>query len=184
MQSPIRLWPGAIAPDDCTDLLAEYSELPYEKAELIGNAPDQYRVTRIRCLPTRTDDHLPKVLMDYADNANRSMFGFDIRAVYDVQLAEYRAEDGAHFGWHVDSLPPLSTGVAFDRKLTVVVQLTAPTEYEGGNLEILGEGASVAEWRQQGTVIVFPSFLTHRVTPVTEGVRHSLVTWAEGPRWR
>ena len=50
---------------------------------------------------------------------------------------------------------------------------------------------AVKEWNQspdeafkKGSVIVFPSFHRHRVTPVTSGIRHSLVTWVEGPHWR
>ena len=37
--------------------------------------------------------------------------------------------------------------------------------------------------RQKGTVIVFPSFLQHRVTEITEGQRHALVGWREGKQW-
>ena len=38
--------------------------------------------------------------------------------------------------------------------------------------------------REKGRVLIFPSFLPHKVTPVTKGVRKSLVTWMEGPAWR
>ena len=71
----------------------------------------------------------------------------------------------------------------YDRKLSVVVQLTDPDEYEGGEFKFKyveqPEG-----FNNRGSVLVFPSYLEHCVTPVTKGTRHSLVTWIEGPRWR
>ena len=67
----------------------------------------------------------------------------------------------------------------------MVVQLTDPSEYEGGNLELQWhEPPGFENLRKRGTIIVFPSFLKHRVTPVTRGIRHSMVSWMEGPKWR
>lgn len=54
------------------------------------------------------------------------------------------------------------------------------TMYEGGELQINTGKVLVAE-KEKGTVIIFPSYLLHRVTPVTKGIRRSLVLWIEGP---
>ena len=80
------------------------------------------------------------------------------------------------------------------RKLSMSVQLSKPEDYEGGDLKFNLRGLNSSnedtimspppEFKQQGSVIVFPSFHRHRVTPVTSGIRHSLVTWVEGPHWR
>jgi PKHD-type hydroxylase len=65
----------------------------------------------------------------------------------------------------------------------MTVQLSDPSEYEGGLFKI--ENQEIPLWyREKGTVMVFPSYLRHRVEPVTRGVRRSLVAWFEGPRWR
>lgn len=96
-----------------------------------------------------------------------------ISRIESVQLAEYAV--GEEYDWHLD----LGPGAAELRKLSVSVQLTDPAEYDGGDLEIRGVGAVS---RAQGTAIVFPSFLLHRVTPVTRGTRRSLVAWAIGDR--
>ena len=77
------------------------------------------------------------------------------------------------------------------RKLSMVIQLTDPTEYEGGSLELdtkqIGgkdKQPNADNLKQLGTTIIFPSFLRHRVTPVTEGKRYSLVCWYEGSPFR
>ena len=87
---------------------------------------------------------------------------------------------GTHYDWHVDNnmltdLPP--------RKLSMSVQLSDPDDYDGGGLEI-SDGQIVEATDARGAVIVFPSYRVHRVTPVTEGVRRSLVVWANGPAFR
>jgi PKHD-type hydroxylase len=66
------------------------------------------------------------------------------------------------------------------RKLSLVCQLSDPSEYEGGELQI-NTGEIFTPEKQKGTVILFPSYLLHRVTPVTKGTRRSLVLWIEGP---
>ena len=71
-----------------------------------------------------------------------------------------------------------------DRKLSVTVQLSDPSEYEGGGFEFLECPNPDESSRKKGTVLVFPSYLKHRVLPVTKGTRKSLVAWFEGPRWK
>lgn len=88
-----------------------------------------------------------------------------------IQLAEYG--EGGAYGWHLDIGP----GTAAVRKLSISVQLSSPDDYDGGDLEIWGAQAID---RNQGTAIVFPSFMLHRVRPVIRGMRRSLVGWAVG----
>ena len=58
------------------------------------------------------------------------------------------------------------------------------TIHDTHNPEPLTPRTYAKEALEKGSVIVFPSFHRHRVTPVTSGIRHSLVTWVEGPHWR
>jgi PKHD-type hydroxylase len=71
------------------------------------------------------------------------------------------------------------------RKLSVTVQLSAPGDYEGGDFHLRDlynkKDITLKGTRDRGTIIVFPSILLHRVTPVTEGHRYSLVQWYDGP---
>lgn len=79
---------------------------------------------------------------------------------------------GGHFNWHPDC-----DGIV-GRQLSVVVQLSPPNDYEGGDLLILGEDG---KWgcadRAQGAVCVFSARLHHRVVPITKGQRHSAILW-------
>jgi PKHD-type hydroxylase len=104
---------------------------------------------------------------------NERHFGFELDGAEPPQLAEYREGDG--YRWHLD----LGPGSASRRKLSASVQLSKPSNYSGGALEIFGSGAVDHE---QGTLAVFPSYLLHRVAPVERGVRKSLVVWATGKR--
>jgi hypothetical protein len=78
------------------------------------------------------------------------------------------------------------------RKISMTVNLNPPGAYEGGNLKFdFGfhvpkemRFVECEDIRPQGSIIVFPSFLDHCVTPITRGVRYSLVLWTLGPPYR
>ncbi|MGZ5079926.1 MAG: 2OG-Fe(II) oxygenase [Usitatibacter sp.] len=86
---------------------------------------------------------------------------------------------GGHFSWHPDT----GTGILSMRKISISIQLSDPSDYDGGALEFSNMGeASLA--RGIGTAIAFPSHFSHRVGPVTRGERWSLVGWIHGPALR
>ena len=115
-----------------------------------------------------------------------------------------RHEEGQFYTWHNDAglagqYKPVSVGNRQDglandflneniemvRKLSFVMQLSNPDDYEGGNLQLLDEGGnSYIAPRQRGTVILFDSRTQHRVLKVTKGIRKSIVGWTVGPRWK
>jgi PKHD-type hydroxylase len=119
-----------------------------------------------------------------------------------MQFTKYEA--GQFYGWHNDAglatqYKPVSVGNRADglaqdfvnenvelvRKLSFVVQLSDPDDYEGGNLQLLDEaGNSYIAPRKRGTVILFDSRTMHRVLKVTKGTRKSLVGWTVGKRWK
>jgi PKHD-type hydroxylase len=70
------------------------------------------------------------------------------------------------------------------RKLSLVVQLSNPSDYSGGDLQIRSGHGEATVSKTQGTVIVFPSYLLHQVTPVTGGLRESLVLWSGGNSYK
>lgn len=96
------------------------------------------------------------------------------------QIARYSSEVQGHYNWHID----LGTERFSRRKLSLTVQLSRAEDYEGGDLEFHLSGLDSARMRRQGTLIAFPSFHEHRITPVTRGERFSLVAWADGPPFR
>ena len=117
--------------------------------------------------------------------SNNFNFGFDINQLQAVQFSIYDAKDAGHYDWHTDIL--WVTDSMFHRKLSVVVQLSDPSEYEGGELQFFNTTFTKQEKKrlqQKGSVIVFPSFIEHRVTPVTKGKRMSLIGWLTGAKFK
>jgi PKHD-type hydroxylase len=92
------------------------------------------------------------------------------------QYTTYRA-GGDHYDWHMDK----GNNTTIPRKLSMVVQLSSPDEYEGGDLELFTGAEPTKIEKIKGLAVVFPSWIMHRVTPVTAGTRRSLVIWTGGP---
>ena len=147
---------------------------------------DTVRKSEIRWLNTIDQQHsfIVGTLWNFITDANRDHFGFDLNYLRDVQYTTYRADQNGKYDWHQDTfwLNPTMN----HRKLSMIIQLSDPSEYEGGEFEIDPEFGILDQTtiKQLGTVIIFPSFLRHRVTPVTSGIRRSLVCWVEGPKFR
>lgn len=174
-------WRGSSGfhPDLVADIIREGVKQQIQTAGIKGNKPSDVRRSKITWL-----NHLPHLrheLFAFVMEANRQSFACDVHNVADVQFTEYHASEKGHYDWHEDWVP-FSTK-PYHRKLSITVQLSDADEYEGGEFEI--NDVTLPDWIQEkGTVLIFPSFMKHRVKPVTKGVRRSLVAWFEGPRWR
>lgn len=120
-----------------------------------------------------------KKLADVAIAVNNKYFKFDLFGFCeDIQFTEYNSS-GDHYKQHMDKILYGPT-----RKLSLIVQLTDPQEYQGGDLQIFEGGEPVVMKKQQGMVTFFPSYMLHQVTPVTDGKRHTLVAWLAGKNFR
>lgn len=120
-------------------------------------------------------------LFEQMKEANEAIWDFDIHACLDsIQYTVYE-EGGGHYDWHMDMGPtPIN-----HRKISCVVQLTDPEEYEGGDLQIwVGGKEPYTIPKGKGNVVFFPSFCMHRVLPVTKGKRKSLVLWMGGGSYK
>jgi PKHD-type hydroxylase len=114
-------------------------------------------------------------------------YGFDLDySTINVQFTRYQKDD--FYEWHSDD-DMLNTHIKTHsiRKLSMSIPLNVG-EYEGGEIEIKLSPNDNARIRkipaESGNVIVFPSFLEHRVLPVISNTRYSLVAWISGPPWR
>lgn len=135
-------------------------------------------VTWLECNPDTS--WVFKKLDTVVSSLNARFFGFDLTGFGEMlQLTNYHENKQGMYGWHQDFG---KEGVC--RKLSVVVQLSDPKDYEGGNLEILNGGKPQAIKKQRGLVTVFPVWTLHQVTPVVKGTRQSLVAWVSGPSFR
>jgi len=203
------IWHYSDIPEEIVEILEKDASKNFESqmqdSRLQGDALNKdKRNSQNAWIPTH--HWIGGFIWHYVQRANRENFLYDIRNI-DGETSQFtRYKEGEFYNWHNDAglashYKPVSVGnrgnggeIAQDfinenceliRKLSVVVQLSNPEDYEGGNLQLLDEaGNSYIAPRKRGTVIVFDSRTQHRVLKVTKGVRKSLVGWVVGPRWR
>ncbi len=159
--------------------LAESIEFQEAKLESGSNTQNNYRKSDIKWLTPemKNIDWLYKKIIKLSSQANNSQWQFDIDDnLENLQYGVYKG-DGGHYGWHMD----VGAGLTTRRKISIVIQLSSPEEYEGGELELFTSKDISRIPKKKGFTILFPSYFMHRVTPVTKGERKSLVLWVTGP---
>lgn len=156
--------------------------LPKQKAVTIGDEGEnsQYRLSDVSWMTDNEDTRwIYEKMSNLCKIANKNMWNFDIWGYQDnFQYTVYYG-DGGHYDWHADLGPGIS-----NRKISCVLQLSDPEEYEGGDLQMNPGGNILNVPKGLGVVCFFPSFLLHRVTPLNGGVRKSLVNWFCGANLR
>lgn len=113
--------------------------------------------------------------------ANKLHFDYEISGiVHELQLIEYSLDldTPGHYDWHIDS----GNGEPVHRKISVTVQLSDPRDYKDCELVINNHAHEVVGTKEQGSIHLFPSYMLHKVTPVSSGVRYALVIWIHGSR--
>jgi PKHD-type hydroxylase len=118
----------------------------------------------------------PRRFQDKIVSLNRQIWNFDIDDISDVFVLRYGVND--RFEQHIDLGPGY-----WDRKLSMLVQLSAADSYEGGAVEF-GFAPTALASRQQGSLLVFPAWVPHRVTPITSGTRYVAGCFVLGPSFR
>lgn len=174
----------AFSVEECERIIATVASSPTDEALLVGKNRD-YKLRRAELVWADDVDGMGWVmdrLIELVRTSNRDQFDFDLRDFAESpQVATYKGTSAGHFSWHSD----IGDGpLAKRRKLTLVLQLSKPNSYEGGDLQVMPSAEVMGASRNQGCVSIFPSFLLHQVTPVTQGIRHSLTVWAHGPPFR
>lgn len=178
MRNNWMMWGSQFSEEACEGYKHELQKLRPVEGSTFGG-PEGYRNSVVRWVNNKT---LQDQLWWFAQEANRQFFGLDVQNVGAVQFTEY-SSGGGKYDWHHDI--NWESDAAFDRKISVVVQLSDPDDYEGCDFQFDEvENPHSEILRAKGTVLCFPSYLRHRVTEITKGTRYSLVAWFEGPRWK
>jgi PKHD-type hydroxylase len=116
-----------------------------------------------------------------ASSLNAKYYRFDLTGFGEpLQLTHYDQSEHGMYGWHTD----YGGKITISRKLSLVLQLSDPSQYEGGNLQVMTGGEPETVRKQRGLVVGFPSYVLHQVTPVTSGSRQTLVAWVSGPPFK
>ena len=159
-------------------------KIPFHQAITFANTDDKsVRSSSVKWIPNNEEwDWLYKRLMELAVEANEALWKFDLISAPElIQYTEYYASEEGHYDWHQDIGP----GEGSLRKVSITVQLSDSDEYEGGDLQLWTGGKSImTSARGAGVVVVFPSYLMHRVSKVTKGTRRSFVLWIGGEHYK
>ena len=178
---PFATASGFLTDAEIERLLAEHASLVSEGKLAAGDTNAQIRRSQVVMLGDEPKYHwLYDRIWAAAEECNRRFFCVDIVGVEtNLQLGRYDSSDRGFYDWHTDF-----AGVRPLRKLSISIQLSRTEDYDGGDLELMYGAEPRKLDRARGAFIVFPSFVLHRVTPVTRGTRWSLVAWIGGTRWR
>jgi PKHD-type hydroxylase len=173
---------GLFLPHELDRILNFWDEDKTIKATLSGDARynDELRKSSVMFIDNTPENQwLYHKLAGLAINCNNERYWFDLLGFHqELQLTRY--SEGDFFDWHLD----FGAGEISDRKLSITMQLSDPGDYEGGDLQFMVNQKIISAPRDKGTIIIFPSFIIHRVTPITKGVRQSIVGWVSGPPYR
>lgn len=178
MRSIFWKWDKIISPEMC-DMLLSYRQKKSEAQAFIGSGDagiTNLKIRNSKVCWADTNHWSEAILYNHALYANDlAGWNFHVGRPEPVQLASY--ETDGFYEWHEDWAPLNNEPLM--RKISVTLLLSDPKDFEGGEFEIEGHGVVPLE---RGSIITFPSFLRHRVKPVTSGIRYSAVCWINGPR--
>ena len=144
------------------------------------------RITDIKWFKLNKDtEWLFKKIINKIIDVNSKNFDLQLKFVEDLQFSEYTEEKKGFYSKHYDCGIKKSLDNYVDiRKLSFTIQLTDENEYKGGELIFYLDDGEKKAPKSKGTIIFFQSDISHEVTPVTKGIRHSLVSWVQGPNLR
>ena len=161
------------------NIIDYYRNLGLEKASITGNTDNSnFRIAEVSSIEYNSDSEwIYERLIELVEKANQH-FKFDLDSIVEEpQFIEYKP--GAHIDWHMDRNP-----ISAIRKLNLSIQLSHPNDYKGGDL-LFNRGDRIFTMsRDRGFISFFPSFALHKVSPVTSGVRNSIICWITGPAFK
>lgn len=192
---------SVISDEDCKEIIRIAKRQQLQKAKVFLSNTDKKTAGALRdsdvCF--LDDPFIFNLLHPYLNTGNRNA-GWNFQYDYSesCQFTKYKAKQ--HYGWHQDCLldqhanhsSPSFRGKI--RKVSMILSLSDPKTYKGGELEFYNSNPEKKSIKEQtvicpeiekkGSIVVFPSFMYHRVLPITKGTRYSLVMWTLGSNYK
>lgn len=195
---PPYVWfPSVLSPPEC-DALSQLAETRGLTDGAIGNdgnasavVHDYRKAETAQLLPSdrvsgESIEWLFERVRDKVMWANANHYRFDLHGLWQqinflkYQAAQHEGDIPGHYDAHQD----FGGGDSSQRKLSVVLQLSNPADYDGCRLLLHTEREFDPGHVGQGDMLVFPSWCVHRVSAITRGERRALVSWVSGPQFR
>ncbi|MDH3538313.1 MAG: 2OG-Fe(II) oxygenase [Gammaproteobacteria bacterium] len=159
----------------CQDAIAIAQKIGFESSPVFSaEGPTEipyYRRSETAWLKPDDARDLYQHITGTLQKLNNECYRFSIYGMDKIQIIRY--EPGCFFNEHCD----LGSAHAANRKISLLVQLSPPEDYVGGDIVLAG-GITVPKTRGGGCV--FPAWVPHRVEEITSGTRYSLAAWAKG----
>ena len=185
---------GALPHRICDDIVAYGKALKEETGVTFGYDPDNMTPNQQKQLEQKRKSNVVwmnprwiyRELHPLVHEANKNAgWNFHWDWSESCQFTKYDGNKKQHYDWHTDAGTRINENGKI-RKLSMTVALVDGSEYEGGDFEINMSTPDrenihvIKEAKIKGSVTIFPSFVWHRVKPVTAGTRYSLVNWHQG----
>ena len=183
-------WDDAFTEEELSQIETLCSSQEAEKAIVVGtndiNEIEKIRKSRIRFYDRNENtnwifDKLNAVI----STINERYYNYNLNGYSDFQYTEYHASEDGKYNWHMDMLHGPNT-LNVTRKLSMVLCLSNPeSDFSGGDFEINNGNPDEPEkiHMKRGRMIIFPSYMIHRVKPITQGIRKTIVVWVTGPKF-
>ena len=108
--------------------------------------------------------------------ANDEIYDFNLLGIIDQDFPQvFKYSEKEYYDWHFDLNIMMPS-----RKITFIINLTDPAEYQGGAIEFLNIDTADANIDEQGSCLIFPSYIPYRINPIKKGIKHILVGHIHG----
>ena len=173
---PWSHWNKAFTKEECNKIIEIGNDITADQATTFDGNKDNVRKSEVAWLyPNKETEWIYRRMTDIITTLNNKFFQFELFGITEgFQFTKYTAP-GGKYGRHIDKGVNMTV-----RKLSFSVQLSDPEDYKGGDLSLYFKEKGETMNKEQGTVVCFPSYVLHEVTPVTQGTRFSLVSWVTG----
>jgi PKHD-type hydroxylase len=189
--APLVCWSDAFTDNELDQLIEfgdkqQFMQAKVGNTEPLGSVDVSVRQSQVSWIyPNQDINWLFTKMAELISVINNQKFQFELENLPSFQYTTYTT--GGFYNWHIDSEQKPVYG-PWHRKLGVSVLLSDPdTDFTGGEFQIIPGGnpsnIDIAKCKK-GDVLVFPSYIPHRVTEVLSGKRKSLVTWITGPKFK
>jgi PKHD-type hydroxylase len=189
-------WQNEISKKVCNEII-KLGTAKKSKKGFLGDKDEYNPIVRNSNIVWLNQKWIFDIMSNYINLANTNS-GWNVQTNWmeNVQFTNYNKN--GHYDWHVDCYDKPYGDESHEnirgkiRKLSCIINLSDGDKFEGGDLFIAEDISDkpekkvtrIAELRKQGSIIVFPSYTLHKVSPVLKGKRNSLVCWSLGEPWR
>lgn len=177
---------GAFTAEECDWIISLSEQTPPNQGTVDGTIKPEFRQVNVWGISySESNRWLWERLINNVKYTNYQWWNYDIYGIIEnLQILCYDATNGQqnikdHYIKHIDN-----GEYRYYRKISFSVQLSDPEDYEGSELKLYTQREAEKLPKARGTMVMFPSFILHEVTPIIKGRRWALVCWVGGPEFR